>query len=134
MSLNIFHISDAIADIANDAIQDALSEIHISSHDVTTGAIEEYIDELVEEAIAKDREERKTEAPFTYQELVSLRAGVHRLRMEQFITDAGKRASFTMFGNHERRAEFDAWEEEEKKELQELYEKVDGLINASRAK
>jgi|DEB0MinimDraft_3_1074331.scaffolds.fasta_scaffold07613_1 hypothetical protein len=134
MSLNIFHISDNIADQINDALTNALESAYVSSHDVSTGAIEEYIDQLVEEAIEKDREERKAEAPFTYQELVSLRAGVHRLRMEQFEIDAGKNASFNRFGNHEKRAEFEAWAEEEKKKLQSLYEKVDELINASKAK
>lgn len=71
---------DAITEAAIEAANEAIQELTVYS--VDAGVIEEAVEEAIHEAIEKDREERKSEQPFTYSELLDLRLGIDALRRQ----------------------------------------------------
>jgi len=124
--MNIDAITEAAIEAANDAIAD------LTVYSVDTGVIEEAVEEAIQEAIEKDREERKAEQPFTFSELMDLRRGIHKLRLQDVDDRA---AQFTLV--LELGIDFDKWTEFKMKrdnELEALYNKVSELLDNLDAK
>ena len=125
--MNIDAITEAAIEAANEAIQETIQDAMVYS--VHTGVIEEAVEEAIQEAIEKDREERKAEQPFTFSELMDLRRGIHKLRLQDIEDRSAQFGVAIEFGID---LESDKWKEFKMKrdvELAALYDKLGELVD-----
>jgi len=126
--MNIDAITEAAIEAANDAIAD------LTVYSVDSGVIEEAVEEAIQEAIEKDREERKAEQPFTFSELMDLRRGIHKLRLQDIEDRSAQFGVAIEFGID---LNSDKWKEFKMKrdvELAKLYDKLGELVDTLDAK